>query len=117
MRERRARGRETGTEDLKWGLRWQADSREPDGGLELTNRKIVTWPEVGCSTDWVTQVPQGQPILNISDIFIKKSRRAQEIQIVPTIPTWFLTEVIYWLGWILKVNGGGAFELEKKQKQ
>ena len=26
-------------------------------GFEPTNRKIMTWAEVGCSTNWATQVP------------------------------------------------------------
>ena len=33
-----------------------ADSREPDAGLELTNREITTWAKVGCLTYWDTQV-------------------------------------------------------------
>ena len=36
------RGRERGTEDLKWALCRQADSSEPDVGLELTNCEIMT---------------------------------------------------------------------------
>ena len=32
---------------------------EPDAGLELMNSEIVTWAEVGRSTDWATQVPPG----------------------------------------------------------
>ena len=35
-----------------------AVSTEPDAGLELTNCEIVTWANVGCLTDWATQVPQ-----------------------------------------------------------
>ena len=34
-----------------------SSSTEPDAGLKLTNRKIMTWAEVRCSTDWATQVP------------------------------------------------------------
>ena len=30
---------------------------EPDAGLEPTNCEIMTWAEVGRSTDWATQVP------------------------------------------------------------
>ena len=33
-------------------------STEPDVGLELTNPEIMTWAEVGYSTDWATQKPQ-----------------------------------------------------------
>ena len=36
-----------------------AVSPEPDAGLELTDREIVTWAEVGRLTDWATQAPQG----------------------------------------------------------
>ena len=35
-----------------------AISTEPDAGLELTDREIMTWAQVGCSTDWATQAPQ-----------------------------------------------------------
>ena len=35
-------------------------STEPDGGLESMNCEIMTWAEVGCSTDWVIQVPSPQ---------------------------------------------------------
>ena len=34
-------------------------STEPDVGLELTNREIMTWAEVGRSTNWAIQAPQG----------------------------------------------------------
>ena len=40
------------------GSRLQAISTEPDAGLELTNREIMTWAKVGRSTDWATQVPR-----------------------------------------------------------
>ena len=42
---------------LLWGV-----STEPDAGLELTNREIVT--EVGSLTDWATRVPQALQIFN-----------------------------------------------------
>ena len=32
-------------------------SAEPDTGLELTDREIMTWAEVGLLTDWATQAP------------------------------------------------------------
>ena len=47
--------REWGTDDPPSRLR--TDSREPDPGLELTNREIMTQADVGCSTDGATQVP------------------------------------------------------------
>ena len=39
------------------GSRIQAVSTEPDMGLELTNREIMTRAEVGHLTDWATQAP------------------------------------------------------------
>ena len=32
-------------------------STEPDAALELTDREIMTWAEVGHLTDWATQAP------------------------------------------------------------
>ena len=49
------RGR--GRHRMEAGFRLWAISPEPDVGLELTDREIVTWAEVGRSTDWATQVP------------------------------------------------------------
>ena len=43
-------GREGDTESAA-GSRLQAVSPEPEAGLELTNRKIMTRAEVGHSTD------------------------------------------------------------------
>ena len=48
--------REGGTKP-EAGSRLRAFSMEPDAGLEPTNREIMTWAEVGRSTDWATQVP------------------------------------------------------------
>ena len=36
----------------------QAPGSEPHVGLELTDREIMTWAEVGRSTDGATQAPQ-----------------------------------------------------------
>ena len=47
--------REEDTES-ETGSRLWAISPEPDAGLELTDREIVTWTEVGRLTDWATQV-------------------------------------------------------------
>ena len=49
--------REGGTES-ETGSRLWAVSTEPDAGLELTDREIVTWAEVGLLTDWATQAPR-----------------------------------------------------------
>ena len=48
--------REGGTES-ETGSRLWAISPEPDAGLELTNREIMIWAEVGRLTDWATQAP------------------------------------------------------------
>ena len=40
--------RETGRHRIR--SRLQAPSTEPNVGLEVTNRKIVTWAEVRCSS-------------------------------------------------------------------
>ena len=46
-----------GDTESEAGSRLRAISPEPDTGLELTDREIVTWAEVGCLTDWATQAP------------------------------------------------------------
>ena len=53
--------REEDTES-ETGSRLWAVSTEPDTGLELTDRKIMTSAEVGRPTDWATQAPQLGPI-------------------------------------------------------
>ena len=53
-----------GYTDSEAGSRLWGVSTEPDMGLKLTNREIMTWAEVGSLTDWATQVPQYQQILN-----------------------------------------------------
>ena len=53
------RGREReGDTESEAGSRLWAISPEPDAGLELTDREIVTWAEVGRLTDWATQAPR-----------------------------------------------------------
>ena len=46
-----------GDTELEAGSRLWAISPEPDAGLELMDREIVTWAEVGRLTDWATQAP------------------------------------------------------------
>ena len=46
-----------GDTESEAGSRLWAVSTEPDAGLEPTNCEIMTWVEVGRSTDWATQVP------------------------------------------------------------
>ena len=52
-----------GDTESETGSRLWAVSTEPDAGLELTDREIMTWAEVGRSTDWATQVPQDSWVL------------------------------------------------------
>ena len=47
-----------GDTESEAGSRLWAGSTEPNAGLELTDREIMTWAEVGCSTHWATQAPQ-----------------------------------------------------------
>ena len=50
------REREGATES-EAGSRLRAVSAEPDAGLKVTDREIMTWAEVGRLTDWATQAP------------------------------------------------------------
>ena len=50
-------GQREGDTESETGSRLWAVSTEPDAGLELMDREIMTWAEVGCLTDWATQVP------------------------------------------------------------
>ena len=50
------RGREDTESEA--GSRLWAVSTEPNAGLELMNGEIMTWAEVGHSTNWATQAPQ-----------------------------------------------------------
>ena len=52
-----------GDTELKAGSRLWAISPEPAAGLELTDREIVTWAEVGGLTNWATQEPHSHSIL------------------------------------------------------
>ena len=76
------RGR--GREKAKWRIPSSlcTDNRElnaGDMGLTLTNREIMTWTEVGGSTDWATQVPFYEGILN--------ARPRSEL-LLPCLPVW-----------------------------
>ena len=55
LREREAE-RERDTESEAGSRLWAA-STEPNAGLELTSRKIMTWAEVGHLTDWTSRCP------------------------------------------------------------
>ena len=58
----RDREREGGTES-KAGSRLRDISTELDAGLEIMNREIMAWAEVGSLTNWATQVPQEYSVL------------------------------------------------------
>ena len=62
-RARAGEGQREGDTESEAGSRLWAISPEPDAGLELTEREIVTWAEVGRSTDWATQAPRYNFIL------------------------------------------------------
>ena len=50
-------GAERGDTESEAGSRLWAVSAEPDEGLELTSREIMTWAEVGRLTNWAIQGP------------------------------------------------------------
>ena len=54
--QERGREREGDTESEADSRLW-AVSTEPDVGLRLMNREIMTWAEFSHLTDWATQVP------------------------------------------------------------
>ena len=54
-----------GDTESEAGSRLWAISKEPDAGLKLTDREIVTWAEVGRLTDWATQAPPKLPIFKV----------------------------------------------------
>ena len=59
--------REGGTES-ETGSRLWAVSAGPDAGLELTDREIMTWAEVGRLTDQATQAPPIQQFYTLYDV-------------------------------------------------
>ena len=56
-RARTGEGQREGDTESEMGSRLWAVSTEPNAGLELTDREIMTWAEVGRLTDWATQAP------------------------------------------------------------
>ena len=58
------RGRERGGHRIWSSSRLWAVSTETDTGLKLTDCEIMTWAEVGRSTDWATQAPHIQNFLS-----------------------------------------------------
>ena len=53
-----------GDTESEAGSRLWAVSPEPNAGLNLTDREIITWAEIGRLTDWATHAPQPNLILN-----------------------------------------------------
>ena len=51
-------GQKEGHTESETGSRLWAVSTEPNAGLELTDREIMTWAEVGRLTNQATQAPQ-----------------------------------------------------------
>ena len=51
-------GQREGDTEAETSFRLWAASTGPDAGLELTDREIMTWAEVGPLTDWATQAPR-----------------------------------------------------------
>ena len=47
-----------GDTEAEAGSRLWAVSTESDAGLKLTSCEIMTWAQVGRSTDWATQAPR-----------------------------------------------------------
>ena len=60
----RAGAEREGNTESEAGSRLWAVSTEPDAGLKLTNREIMTWAKVRHSTNWATQVPKDLAFLN-----------------------------------------------------
>ena len=63
-----------GDTESETGSRLWAVSTEPDAGLELTDRELITWAEVGRLTDQATQAPL-KKFCNVS-LFLRE-REAQ----------------------------------------
>lgn len=60
-RDRKSMWAGEGQTDRQWiQRRFCTNSRKLDVGLERTNREIMTWAQVRCSTNGATQAPQGQ---------------------------------------------------------
>ena len=84
-----------GDTESEAGSRLWAISPEPDAGLELTNREIVTWAEVGLSTGWATQAPQS---INLNSNLIQNHlhRQIQNVWLNIGYPEAYL-------GWHMKL--------------
>ena len=62
-----------GDTESKAGSRLWAVSTEPNTGLKLVDREIMTWAEVERSTNWATQAPWDQFIsLSVASLLVCK---------------------------------------------
>ena len=79
-----------GDTELETGSRLRAISPEPDAGLELMDREIVTRAEVGRLTDCATQAPLETIIL--SNLSVPSSSLNLHTSVMPNVdkPTDFL---------------------------
>ena len=67
-------GQREGDTESETGSRLWALSTEPDAGLELTDREIMTQAEAGRSTDWATQAPLEHSFLKIIELLLVRSK-------------------------------------------
>ena len=74
-----AEGQREGDTESETGSRLWAVSTEPDTGLELRDREIMTWAEVGRLTDWATQAPRASPILTLFSSLLYAYSKASHV--------------------------------------
>ena len=72
-----------GDTESETGSRLWAISTEPDAGLKLTDREIMTWAEVGRLTDQATQAPR-----NVHH-FYKEGRNHEQFQTMGLLVWYF----------------------------
>ena len=76
-------GRREGDTESEAGSRLRGVSTEPDAGLKPTNREIMTWTEVRCSTDWATQAPLEKLFIihiSCSTSFLRKAKLEEQVR-------------------------------------
>ena len=96
---RRGEAEREGDTESKAGSRLWAVSTEPDAGLELTSREIMTWAEVGRLTDWATQVP---PVYDLS--IYKWMIKLIIVNVFSA--SWFFKKLVFIYFWERKREGG-----------
>ena len=79
------RGRERETQNPERAPGSELSTRtEPDAGLELTSHEIVTWAEVGCSTDGAARAPQDLHFLKVyllSNLYTRRGASTHNLEI------------------------------------